>query len=254
MTAVKQNAWRSGIRLKECLFRLGSPRLGMWKGNSEVEAKIQVMNVIASEKVRAMTSGAKSLCLLSQPGWPLSGGLFGAKAKHLTYWKKTRQAVDPTAEPWAPQHGPLFWCGPFPKLVAFLSFWIQFTCSSGCPRSQEKELFQQMDFAVTISKAIIYLDFLILLLYLSPNEGEVETFSRKVGGSGKKAMTGLERYATSQPLRQRIGQRWLPVPWFPNAHRNIYEMNSLLKKYYFCILDLICPKQSSWPSFPKLLI
>lgn len=39
----------------------------MWKGNSEVKAKIQVMNVIASEKVRAMISGAKSFfaCFLS---------------------------------------------------------------------------------------------------------------------------------------------------------------------------------------------
>lgn len=150
----------------------------MWKGNLEVEGKIQVMNVIASEKVRAKTSGAKSFCLLSRPGRPLSRGLFGAKAKHLTYWRKTCQAVDPDAEPWGPKHGPLFWCSPFPKAGGFPEL---LNGSSGCPRGQKKDLFQQMDFAVTISKAIIYLDFLIFLLYLSPNKGEVETFSGEVG-------------------------------------------------------------------------
>lgn len=164
---MKQNSRHSCIRLKECIFRLGSSRWGLWKGNSEVEAKMQVMNVIASKKVRAMTSGAKRLGLLSCLDDLSAEGCLGPKLstwltreRHAKLWT---QLQSPRGQS---MRGPLFYCSPFPQESWWLSWASEYSLSALLDaKSQEKGLFQQMGFPVTISKATIYLDFQIFLLY-----------------------------------------------------------------------------------------
>ena len=75
-----------------------------------------------------------------------------------------------------------------PKLVAVLTFWMQFVCSSRCPRDQQKELFHIWTFYFQSNYVLKFSNFPCT----PPNKGEVEIFSGKVGSSEKKARTGLE--------------------------------------------------------------
>lgn len=106
-------------------------------GNSEAEPKIQGMNFITSKKVTSNDIWSKEPGLLSQPRRSLRTEFFGAKARQWTFriTHDNCQAMDSDAEPWGPKLGLCSHAALYLKLVAFLSFPIQFISSFGCPGS-----------------------------------------------------------------------------------------------------------------------
>lgn len=107
-------------------------------GNSEAEPKIQGMNFITSKKVTSNDIWSKEPGLLSQPRRSLRTEFFGAKARQWTFriTHDNCQAMDSDAEPWGPKLGLCSHAALYLKLVAFLSFPIQFISSFGCPRKR----------------------------------------------------------------------------------------------------------------------
>lgn len=106
-------------------------------GNSEAEPKIQGMNFITSKKVTSNDIWSKEPGLLSQRRRSLRTEFFGAKARQWTFriTHDNCQAMDSDAEPWGPKLGLCSHAALYLKLVAFLSFPIQFISSFGCPGS-----------------------------------------------------------------------------------------------------------------------